>query len=412
MTYQRKYINRSIEPVLENAARDFPCVILTGPRQAGKTAVLRRVFGKSHGYVSLELTDVLASAQADPRGFLARFSPPVILDEIQHAPFLLPYIKELIDKDRHANGRFILTGSQNILLLEKVNESLAGRAAVLKLLPMSMREIDGIHNKPLPWEREYVVGENFALITSNSRDIWRIFVRGFYPEIVSDAGRKFDLWQSSYIQTYLERDVRTIRQIGDLTLFQTFLRALAARHAQLLSLTEISRDIGASINTVKSWISVLEATHQIVILRPYFLNAGKRLVKSPKVYFTDTGTLCHLVGLKNPEHAMAGPMCGPIFEGAVLSEILKTYLHRGLQPAIYFWRTSAGNEIDFVIESGSEIFPLEAKLGATARPEIAKEIITFISSFSGKARRGFVLYGGDEVLPLAPGVNAIPFKLL
>lgn len=204
----------------------------------------------------------------------------------------------------------------------------------------------------------------------------------------------------------------SMREIGGLTLFQIFLRALAARHAQLLSLTEISRDIGASINSVKSWISVLEATHQIVILRPYYLNAGKRLVKSPKVYFTDTGILCHLVGLKNPEHATAGPMDGPIFEGPVLSEIMKAHLHSGRQPAIFFWRISAGNEVDFIIESGSEVIPLEAKLGATARPEMAKGILTFLSSFSGKARRGVVLYGGDDILPLAPCVNAIPFKLL
>lgn len=412
MASQSNYILRSIEPVLEDASRDFPCVILTGPRQAGKTCVLRRVFGASHRYVSLELTDVLESAKADPRGFLTRFSPPVILDEIQHAPFLLPYIKEAIDQYRQLNGRFILTGSQNLLLLEKVNETLAGRAAILKLLPLSMREATGLPRKSLPWETDSGGYNSMPPGVQTSGDMWEILIRGFYPELVSDAKKNFELWHSSYIQTYLERDVRTVRQVGDLTLFQTFLRALAAMHAQLLSLTEISRDIGVSVNTVKNWISVLEATHQIVLLRPYYLNAGKRLVKAPKIYFTDTGTLCHLVGLKNPEHAMAGPMGGPIFEGAVLSEILKTYIHRGEQSAIFFWRTSAGSEVDFVIESGGETIPVEAKLGATARPEMAKGVNSFIGTFEGKARRGYVLYGGNAVLPLAPGVDAMPFNRL
>jgi len=220
------------------------------------------------------------------------------------------------------------------------------------------------------------------------------------------------MWHSSYIQTYLERDVRTVRQVGDLSQFQAFLRALAARSTQLLSLTDLSRDLGIALNTAKAWISVLEAGYQIFVLRPYFANIGKRLVKSPKVYFTDVGTLCHLTGLKDPEHAAAGPLAGAIMETAVVSEIVKTLTHQGIDPQIYFWRTSAGTEVDVVLETGGKLVPIEVKLSATPKPAMASSIFSFRRDFAERAAPGYVVHPGSITLPLGEGVKAIPFAEL
>jgi predicted AAA+ superfamily ATPase len=402
------YLPRAIEPVLRRAAREFPVVVLTGPRQAGKTTVLRRLFGREYRYASVELPDVRAAAQEDPRGFLASYPPPVILDEIQHAPQLLPYIKERVDADRHRAGAYLLTGSQNLLLLQQVTESLPGRSAMLRLLPLSLREARGRLEAPLPWEaRAAPPSKPLA-----HRELWAALLRGGYPELAAQPGRQLDLWHGSYVQTYLERDVRMVRQVGDLSQFQSFLRLLAARSGQLLHLSGLARDLGVAVNTLKAWLSVLEATYQVVVLRPYFANVGKRLVKTPKVYFTDTGTLCYLCGLRDPAHAAAGPLAGAILETAVLSEIVKTLVHRGEEPRVYFWRTAAGMEVDFVVEAGERLVPLEVKLSGTPRPSMASPVKALLSDLGGRAGPGFVIHPGDVRLPLGEGVTALPLGAL
>ena len=229
-----------------------------------------------------------------------------------------------MDAHRNRKGRYLLAGSQNLVLAEKVTESLAGRAAMLRLLPLSRQETDERRN-PLAWERKGVAPSSGS---HGCGELWKSFIRGGYPELAVQPDRDDFLWQASYIQTYPERDVRTLRQVGDLTQYQNFLRVLAARSAQLLNLTDVARDLGVAVNTVKAWLFVLEATYQAIIVRPYFANVGKRLVKTPTVYFTDVGTLCYLAGLKDPEHAAAGPMGGAIFETAVLSEIVGTYIQQ------------------------------------------------------------------------------------
>ena len=401
-----RYIKRTLEPVLKSAAAEFPAVVLTGPRQSGKTTVLKHLFGRTHKYISLELPDIRASAAADPRAFLETYPPPVILDEVQYAPDLLPYVKERIDAERSKRGRYVLTGSQNLLLVERVTESLAGRAAMLRLMPLSQREALGTPDVPLLWETKKgrVVRKGFGHI-----ELWQSFLRGGYPELVAGPDRDLSLWHSSYVQTYLERDVRSIRQVGDLTLFQNFLRSLAARSGQLINLTDLGRDLGVAVNSVKAWLSVLEATFQVLVLRPYFSNIGKRLVKTPKVYFIDVGTLCYLTGLKDPQHAASGPMGGAIFETAVLSEIMKVLAGRGEEPQIYFWRTSTGVEVDIVVVRAGKLVPIEVKLSATPRPAMAESIMTFQRDFGGKAGPGYVVHPGDVRLPLSSGVTAIPF---
>jgi len=206
--------------------------------------------------------------------------------------------------------------------------------------------------------------------------------------------------------------VRTLRQVGDLSQFQDFIRILAARTAQLLNLTDVARDLGVAVNTAKAWLSVLEATYQVMVLRPYFANVGKRLIKTPKVYFTDVGTLCYLAGLRDPEHAASGPMGGAIMETAVLSEIVKALTHRGINPKIYFWRTIAGTEVDFVVEAGGKLVPIEVKLSSTPRPAMASAIKTFQKDFEDKAMPGYVVHPGDIMLPLGSGVTALPFAEL
>ncbi len=405
------YIPRSLESSLARAIREFPVVVLIGPRQSGKTTLLQHMVGPQSPLISLESPDVRAAAIHDPRGFLDLYPPPTVFDEIQYAPDLLPYIKERVDAHRDQAGQYILTGSQNLLLTrsEQVTESLAGRAAVLKLLPLTQREIAGDPQRPLPWE----LGRPPAAPEAPTYgELWKQILRGCYPELIKNPSRDIRLWQASYVQTYLERDVRNLRNIGDLTLFQTFLRSLAIRSAGLRNLSDLARDVGIAVNTARDWLAILEASFQVFLLRPYYVNLGKRLVKSPKVYFTDTGLLCYLVGLRDAEHAAAGPMGGALIENLVVAELYKTSLHRGEEPALYFWRTAAGAEVDVIVETQAALIPIEIKASATVRPEMAREIAAFRRDFGDRAAPGYVIHPGHTVLPLGGGSLGWPIAAL
>jgi len=402
------YIPRQLGPLVCKAAGEFPAVVVVGPRQSGKTTLLKNLFGERYPIISLEPPDVRLAAQSDPRGFLSLYPAPVIFDEIQYAPGLLPYIKERIDANRDATGQYILTGSQNLLLMSQVTESLAGRTAVLKLMPLTRREIARSTESKFPWESPPTAN----LPPETFLELWQQTLRGSYPEPVSHPQSDSRLWQASYIQTYLERDVRNLRNLGDLTQFQVFLRALAARSAQVLNLSDLAREVGVAVNTAKDWISVLEASFQIIILRPYFANIGKRLIKSPKLYFADTGLLCYLVGLRDVEHAAAGPMGGAIFETLVVADLYKTFLHRGEYPAMYHWRTAGGSEVDVIIDTQSGLVPLEIKLSQTPRQEMARGVQAFRRDFKEKALPGYVVHPGSVLLPLGEGVSALPLSRL
>ena len=402
------YIRRTLETTLKRAAAQSPVVVLTGPRQSGKTTLLKHVFGSTHEYVSLEPPDVRLAATEDPRGFLASHPAPVAFDEVQAAPVLLPYIKEVVDRTRERPGQFLLTASQNLMLAQGVTESLAGRAALLRLLPMSRREVAGRPEAMLPWEGS----ARRPTIGPGAGSIWPELLRGGYPELVAGRVKDATLWHASYVQTYLERDVRSLRQIGDLRQFQAFLRLLAARSAQLLNLSDAARDLGVAVNTAKAWLSVLEATYQVLVLRPYWANVGKRLVKSPKVYFTDTGTLCYLTGLRDPAHAANGPLGGALFETAVIAEVYRSLTHRGIEPQLYFWRTSTGVEVDLVVDTGEALVPIEVKLSSTPTPTMARGIEAFRRDIGPRASRGFLVHPGGSSLPLGPAATALPFAAL
>jgi predicted AAA+ superfamily ATPase len=344
------YVERQLSHALARAARAFPAVVLTGPRRAGKTTLLQHLFPKA-GYRLLEDPAVLAAARADPRGFLDALEPPVILDEIQNAPELLNFIRARIDRAPSSRGRWLLTGSQDFALMRGVTESMAGRAAVLQLLPLSTLESPRV----------------------------TVFSGG-YAEALARP-RSASLWFRSYVQTYLERDVRQVSQIRDLATFRRFLALLASRSGQLLNKTDLAAPLGVSVPTMTEWIGILETTGQVLLVPPYFENFGKRLVKSPKVYFTDSGLACHLLGLEGPRDLARSTFAGPIFEGFVAAEIVKQQINRGERRELYYFRDQRGLEVDFVVpQGGQRLALLEAKASQTVYPEAARGLSSLAQS--------------------------------
>ena len=368
-------IDRDLAPRLEQAARNAPTVILTGPRQSGKTTLCRSVF-PDHPYVSLEATDVRSFATDDPRAFLAQYPTGAIIDEVQRAPDLPSYLQGLIDA-HPAAGRWILTGSQHFSLLESVNQSLAGRTSIHHLLPLSRGEAIRFPRYPQSLEE--------ALIT------------GGYPRIY-DRGLDPTEWISSYIATYLERDVRTLRNVGDLTAFARFVQLCAGRTAQLANLSSLANDCGVSQPTAKAWLSILEASFVVFLLPPFHSNQRKRLVKMPKMHFYDTGLVCHLLGIRSPQQLVSHPLRGPIFETWVVSEIAKQRTHQGLTRGLSFYRDRSGTEVDLIIEHPERVSLIEAKSAATPSISFLKTARRVAAHLQGLHSCDLTaVYGGDQL---------------
>lgn len=385
------YIQRDIESVLKKAIKQFPSLIITGPRQSGKTTLLLHLFSKSHRYVSMDNPDLRLMATQEPELFFENYPPPLIIDEIQYAPKIFSYIKILIDKNRLKNGQFLLTGSQLFPLMTNVSESLAGRIAALTLLPLSIKE--------------QFTGHSFLDIDK----LKRACLRGGFPEIVVKKETDPDLWFASYLQTYLERDVRQLRQIGNLGDFQRFLQLMAAFNGQIINFSNLSRDLGVAVNTVKAWISILEASGQIVSIKPFYINKGKRIIKSSKIYFLDTGLLCYLNGLSSVKQIFKGQSSGQLFETMLVGEIVKSFYNQGKIPRVFWWRTSNGEEVDFVIEDKGKIVPIEVKLSAKADKSIAKNLFSFSELFSDKIDRALLVNLSKTKLSLGKNIFSIPF---
>lgn len=381
-------IVRHLAGRLSRAARQFPIVTVTGPRQSGKTTLVRAAFPRHH-YVSLERPDERRFALDDPRGFLARFKDRVILDEAQRAPELFSYLQGMTDDDPRA-GRFILSGSQNFLLLESVSQSLAGRTAILHLLPLSLPELEARKAEPIT-----ALTRRASILRAPRWSLAAVLFAGFYPRI-HDRHLPPREWLGSYYQTYLERDVRQIVGVGDLEAFSRFVRLCAGRHGQLLNLSSLAVDCGITHTTARRWLSVLVASFIVMLLQPYHRNFNKRLIKAPKLYFLDSGLVSFLLNIRSAGDLEHHAMRGAIFEGFVISELVKRFMNAGEMPPLWFWRDSAGHEVDVVIEDGTQPTPIEIKSGQTVTSDYFTGLAYWRRLPGNATSRGTVIFGGDE----------------
>lgn len=374
------WIDRQISHILRGAFAQFPVVVLTGARQAGKTSLVRHLFPRAD-YVTFDIPRDAETARLDPAAFLRQHREPLIIDEVQYVPEIFRHLKAVVDRDRHP-GRFLLTGSQDLSVMQGVTESLAGRCAVLSLPTLALAEV-------------------FPNATPEQVDTfcWR----GGFPELWQRPELDRDLWVGSYLATYLERDVRNVLNIGSLRDFDRFLRAAAIRVGQLLSLSELARDVGIAPNTAKSWLSVLEASRQLFLLEPYHRSAGKRLIKTPKLYFADSGLLVYLLGFPDWTAVIHHAAWGAIWENLVIGEVRKEFLNGGQRPPCWFWRTAQGEEIDLLIERGpGQFLAIECKVGAELDGRSLKGFAALEKVSGGKAlRRGAVVCRTPAPYPLA-----------
>ncbi|HIJ40849.1 MAG TPA: ATP-binding protein [Deltaproteobacteria bacterium] len=364
-------IRRKLASKLGDLSGEYPVVSITGPRQSGKTTLVKAVFPE-WAYVSLEEPDIREYAMRDPRGFIAAYPERVILDEAQRAPDLFSYIQTHVD-NIGKEGVYVLTGSFNFGLMQGISQSLAGRVGILELLPLAFSELDQ------------------AGIAPDS--IEALMFTGSYPRIY-DRGLEAQQWYGNYVTTYLERDVRQVKNITDLSVFQRFLKMCAARSGQILNLSSLGDDCGITHNTAKSWLSILEAGYIVYLLRPHHQNFNKRLIKSPKIYFYDSGLLAYLLGISSPEILMTHASRGHVFETWVISELLKGRLNRGFKDNIYFWRDNSGHEIDCIVDQGDRLVPLEIKSGKTVSEDFFKGL-RFWSRISGTlGKEMYLVYAG------------------
>lgn len=371
MHNQAQFINRILQQKLLKLAQKMPAIAVLGPRQSGKTTLATTTF-PNYQYVSLEDPDNLEFATTDPRSFFKQYANKVIIDEAQKAPKLFSYLQTIIDSNPIA-GNFILTGSQNFLLQANISQSLAGRVAILTLLPLSMRELI-----------------NTAY---QANDLEKIMVTGFYPKIYAAKLEAQD-WYPSYIQTYLERDVRQLKNVHDLGDFQRFVKMCAGRTGQLLNLSSLANDCGITYNTAKAWLSLLEASFIVFLLQPYYRNFGKRLIKAPKLYFYDIGVACSLLGIDQPEQLQTSYLRGSLFENLVISELIKHYYNQGKIPKLYFWRDQVGHEIDCIYEENG-LIAIELKSGRTITQDAFANLRYWKKLIPDGAGKAFVIYGGD-----------------
>ena len=403
------YLTRTLEEFFHKAASQFPVMLVTGARQVGKTTFLRHLSEKDRRYVTLDDPLVLNLAKQDAALFMQRFPAPVLIDEIQYAPELLPYIKMEVDRNRKP-GLYWLTGSQQFQMMKGVSESLAGRVGVVQLLGLSRREITGQGQSvkpfmPIPKEIQNRMSSGGSLPL---KELYNIIWRGSFPEVaLKTETDHHDLFYSSYLQTYLQRDIRDLARVGDEMAFLRFLRAAAARTGQLLNMADLARDTDVAPNTVKNWLSILQASGVIYLLEPYHTNVTKRLVKTPKLYFLDTGLCAYLTEWSSPETLEAGAMSGPILETWMMVEILKSWWHNGLRAPFYYYRDKDQKEIDLLIVRDGKIYPLEFKKTASPSKDAVRhfQVLERLNMPTGP---GGVVCLAEQSLPLTSNTISIP----
>ncbi len=393
------YIHRQIEKTLIKLNKQFPVLVITGPRQSGKTTLLKNLFKVKENYKLISFDDPLEKERAlsDPKLFLENLGERVIFDEIQYVPELLSFLKIYVDKNRNKKGLFILTGSQQFNLIKNLTETLAGRCVLLNLLGFNRNE-----------------RLNIPYVKTRVKDLWKDFVytslRGSFPEIAIYKNKEARVWYGSYLQTYIERDIRLIYDIGNIRDFQMFIRLLASRCSSILNLTSIANDIGIAVNTAKRWLSVLEATNLVYLLYPYYRNLGKRIVKAPKVYFLDSGLVCYLTGIETERQLLGGPLSGALFENYCIQETVKCFYNKGVRPNIFYLRTHNQMEIDLIIEKATKIYPVEIKLTKTPNLKMAHSIERFKKIFTKlDIQKGMIVSLSKENIQLTKDVHLVSF---
>lgn len=382
------FINRTAEITLKQLMKQYPVVAVTGPRQSGKTTLVRHVCNDKD-YVLLEDLDTREFATNDPRGFLAQYPHGAILDEVQRCPDLLSYLQGIVDRERRP-GHFILTGSQQFSLRSGLSQTLAGRVALLPLLPFSLQALQGAGKVP------------DTLVEM----LWR----GSYPPIY-DRGYEPSTWYGNYVRTYIERDVRDLINVRDLSTFQRFVRLCAGRNGQLVNLSSLAGDCGITHNTAKAWLGVLEASYLIYLLQPYHRNFNKRLVKTPKLYFLDAGLAAWLLGVQQPEHLRVHPLFGALFESWVVAECLKARWHAGKESNLYFWRDRSGHEVDLLVDQGICAIPVEIKSGQTFVADFLSPVKHWQELAGDFAGRSALVYGG-HLQQQRSDCDVIPWQML
>ncbi|UCF84242.1 MAG: ATP-binding protein [Desulfobacteraceae bacterium] len=396
-------ISRSLEAPIHKYSKKYPVVAIVGPRQSGKTTLARHLF-PDHKYLSMENLDIRHMAQDDPRGFVDDYGKNIILDEIQRVPSLFSCLQERVDLD-DSPASYVLTGSQQFLRMEKIIQSLAGRIITFQLYPFSFNELcaakpDKDINSIFKIKPEYIKG-------GKEIDIYRMIFTGMYPRI-HDKKRDARKWIENYILTYIERDICSLVNVENPKLFEDFLKICASMSGQLINYTSISNSIGVSQPTVKKWISLLETSGILFVLPPHYKNFKKRIVKTPKLYFADTGVLSFLLSIRNPDELMSHPLFGNIFETFIISELYKRVFHVGEKPPFYFWRDKTGNEIDLIVHIGSKLLPIEIKASKTNSPVIKSNIFSWLNLKGNTSERGFVVYRGEDSVGKRSAVSVIP----
>lgn len=400
-------IPRHLSSHILSYSKQYPILALVGPRQSGKTTLVKELFSDYH-YLSLENLDLRSLASQDPRRFLLDHGSRVILDEVQRVPELFSYLQEIVDS-RSDSAQYILTGSSQFLLMEKISQSLAGRIVTFQLYPLTVTEL--FRQQPEHSYQDIFRSHHVRREPVAQEVLYELLLQGLYPKI-HDKKIESHKWYENYVATYVERDVRSLLNVRDLRTFEQFLKLIAAQSGQLTNYSTLSNALGISVPTVKQWISVLETSGIIFILPPYFNNFSKRLVKTPKIYFVDTGLLCYLLSIRSRDHLLSHPSLGALFETFIVSECFKRFHNMAEIPPLYFWRDQTGNEIDLLIQDGQRGFPCEIKLSKTYNCDFQKNIERWLALKGNSSIGGSVIYCGDHSHRMKQDITCIPWWML